>query len=113
MLTRDVFAEGAQAVADAAPKKVQVAESFGHISSPYPREYRAFEPDRSTMARAAAVTGGLADPPPEAYFDAAGEKVVYHKDLWGGFLLAAIPVYLLDLLLRRVRLGGGKQVARA
>ena len=113
VLTRDVFADSAKGVADAAPKKVQVAESFGHISSPYPREYRAFEPDRATLARAAAVTGGLVDPPAEAYFDAAGEKVVYHKDLWGGFLLAAIPIYLLDLLLRRVRLGGGKQTARA
>lgn len=113
VLSRDVFGDSAKGVAEGAPKKVQVAESFGHISSPYPREYRAFEPDRATLARAAAVTGGLADPPLEAYFDAAGEKVIYHKDLWGGFLLAAIPVYLLDLLLRRVRLGGGKQTARA
>lgn len=113
VLSRDVFAETAKGVVDAAPKKVQVAESFGHISSPYPREYRAFEPDRATLARAAAVTGGLVDPPPDAYFDADGEKVVYHKDLWGGFLLAAIPIYLLDLLLRRVRLGGGKRTARA
>lgn len=112
-LTRDVFAESARGVAEGAPKKVQIAESFGHVSSPYPREYRAFEPDRAMLARAAAVTGGLVDPPADAYFDAAGEKVVYHKDLWGGFLLAAIPVYLLDLLLRRVRLGGGKQTARA
>lgn len=113
VLSRDVFADSAKGVAEAAPKKVQVAESFGHIGSPYPREYRAFEPDRDTLARAAAVTGGAADPQPSAYFDAAGEKVVYHQDLWSGFLLAAIPVYLLDLLLRRVRLGAGKRTARA
>ena len=32
------------------------------------------------------------------------EKITTHRELWGRFVLAAIIVFLLDLLVRRVRL---------
>ncbi len=80
-----------------------VAESFGHISNPYPREYAAFEPDVPLLEKIATTTGGTRDPAIAAIIDPSGEKVSYHQDLWSTFVKAAIIVFLIDLLLRRVR----------
>jgi hypothetical protein len=92
-------------------KMVQVAESFGHVSNPYPREYLALAPDRATLSQAAEVTGGKLDPDPKLVFDAAGETITYHEDLWSRFIGAAIAVYLLDLLVRRLRIFDRKKTA--
>jgi uncharacterized protein YegL len=90
-----------------------VAVSYGHVSNPYPREYASFEPDLGTLEKAAVATGGSVDPASAAaIFDPAGEKVTYHEELWSRFIYAAIAVFLLDLLLRRVRLFDRKFVAR-
>jgi uncharacterized membrane protein len=93
-------------------RSVQVAESYGHISNPYPREYLALAPDKNTMARAAEVTGGKMNPDVKTIFDPAGETITYHEDLWSRFIMAAIGVYLLDLLVRRLRLFDRKKTAR-
>jgi hypothetical protein len=91
----------------------QVAVSYGHVSNPYPREYASFEPDLGAMEKAAVATGGSVDPPTvAAVFDPAGEKVTYHEELWPRFVYAAIAVFLLDLLVRRVRLFDRKFVPR-
>lgn len=91
----------------------QVAVSYGHVSNPYPREYASFEPDLGIMEKAAAATGGTMDPPTvAAVFDAAGEKVTFHEELWPRFIYAAITVFLLDLLVRRVRIFDRKFVPR-
>ena len=74
------------------------------MTNPYPREYLALAPDVATLARAAAVTGGELDPAPAAVFDPAGEAIRYHEDLWPRFVGGAIALFLLDLLVRRVRL---------
>jgi uncharacterized membrane protein len=90
-----------------------VAVSYGHVSNPYPREYASFEPDLATMEKAAAATGGAVDPPSvAAVFDPAGEKVTFHEELWQRFIYGAIAVFLLDLLVRRVRLFDRKFVPR-
>ena len=81
-----------------------VAESYGHISNPYPREYAAFEPDVPTMDAMARTTGGARDASQAAILDPAGEKVSYHQDLWARFVEAAILVFVIDLVLRRVRI---------
>ena len=81
-----------------------VAESFGHVSNPYPREYAAFEPDVVLMEKMALATGGAKDPSYAAIVDPAGEKVSYHEDLWMRFVKAAIVIFLLDLAMRRVRI---------
>ena len=93
-------------------KSVTVAESFGHVVNPYPREYLALAPDVEALARAAAATGGSLDPAPSTVFDPAGEAIRYHEDLWPRFVGAAIAVFLLDLLVRRVRLLDRKRTAR-
>ena len=91
----------------------QAAVSYGHVSNPYPREYASFEPDMATLEKAAAAAGGTIDPPSiAAIFDPAGEKVTFHEELWNRFIYAAIVVFLLDLLMRRVRLFDRKFVAR-
>ena len=84
-------------------KKNAVAVSYGHINNPYPAEYSRFEPDRETMERVAQTTGGQVDPSPSSVFDPLGETITYHEDLWPRLVLAAILVFLLDLLVRRVR----------
>ena len=90
-----------------------VATSDGHVTNPYPREYASFEPDLTTLERAAIATGGAMDPRDvAAVFDPAGEKVTYHEELWPRFIYAAIVVFLLDLLMRRVRIFDRKFVAR-
>ena len=45
-------------------------------------------------------------------FDAQGEKIIYYRPLWSRFVLAAIVVFLLDLLIRRVRLFDRKFLPR-
>ncbi len=88
------------------------ASSFGHISNPYPREYGRFEPDIELQARAAVAAGGSLDPEPARVFDAQGEKITYYRPLWSRFVLAAIVVFLLDLLVRRVRIFDRKFLPR-
>jgi hypothetical protein len=102
--------------ADGKPSKAKaatVAESFGHVNNPYPREYLALAPDVETLARAAAVTGGGLDPAPAAVFDPAGEAIRYHEDLWPRFVAGAIVLFLLDLFVRRVRMFDRKRTLKA
>jgi uncharacterized membrane protein/uncharacterized protein YegL len=93
-------------------RSVQVAESFGHVTNPYPREYLALAPDLVTLSRTALVTGGRMDPDAKAVFDPAGESIRYHQDLWSRFIGAALAVYLVDLLIRRVRIFDRKKTAK-
>ncbi len=44
------------------------------------------------------------NPQSRALFDPGTEKIVYHEELWKRFVLAALIAFLLDLLVRRVRL---------
>jgi Ca-activated chloride channel family protein len=94
-------------------KTATVAESFGHVTNPYPREYLALAPDVETLTRAAAVTGGGVDPAPAEVFDPAGEAIRYHEDLWPRFVAGAIVLFLLDLFIRRVRLFDRKRTFKA
>ncbi len=81
-----------------------VAESHAQLSNPYPREYMTFEPDVALLERAASLTGGTVDPSVERLFDAAGEHIEHHEELWPRLLFLALFLFVADLLLRRVRL---------
>ncbi|MDP9033250.1 MAG: VWA domain-containing protein, partial [Myxococcota bacterium] len=83
---------------------VTVAESFGHVTNPYPREYLALAPDLATLAQAATDTGGALDPSPGAPFEAGGQSIPFHEDLWPRFVGVAIALFALDLLVRRLRI---------
>jgi uncharacterized membrane protein len=90
------------------------AVSYGHVSNPYPREYASFEPQLDVLARAAVATGGSINPASVSeVFNPAGEKITYHEDLWRWFIYAAIVVFVLDLLVRRVRIFDRKFVAKS
>ncbi len=93
-------------------RSAAVAESFGHVTNPYPREYLALAPDVTTLSRAAQVTGGKMDPDAKAVFDPAGDSISYHEDLWPRFIVLAIIVFLLDLIVRRVRIFDRKKTVR-
>jgi hypothetical protein len=89
-----------------------IAEGYGHVTNPYPREYLALEPDVASLKRVAEATGGRMDPDAKQPWDPAGESVTYHEDLWSRFVAAAVACFLLDLLLRRVRLFDRKRTAK-
>ena len=89
---------------DSDGKRVLSAVSFGQISQPYPGEYARLEPDRALLERAALATGGRLNPAIESLFDPAGQVVTSREPLWQRFILLAIACFLLDLLLRRVRI---------
>lgn len=89
-----------------------VGVSFAHVSNPYPREYASFEPDVDRLRRAVIAGGGKLDPDPKELFDPKGEEIVHYVDLYGRFVLAALGFFLLDLLVRRVRLFDRKIVAK-
>jgi Ca-activated chloride channel family protein len=93
-------------------KSATVAESFGHVTNPYPREYLALAADVATLRHAVAAAGGALDAPPSAIFDPAGEVIRYHQDLWPRLVGAAIALMLLDLMVRRVRLFDRKRTAK-
>jgi Mg-chelatase subunit ChlD len=96
----------------ATAKSATVAESFGHVTNPYPREYLALATDLPTLRHAAEAAGGALDPVPSAVFDPAGEVIRYHQDLWPRLVGASIALLLLDLVVRRVRLFDRKRTAR-
>ncbi len=80
------------------------AVSYSHVSHPYPREYATFEPDLDGLARLAQAGGGLVDPASTWAFDPAGESIERQTPRQNPFILTALVVFLLDLLMRRVRL---------
>ncbi len=90
--------------------KKAFATSVAHVSNPYPLEYASFEADIDKLRRAALVGGGVLDPAPKVPFDPGDEKISYQRDLWDRFVLAAIVAFLLDLLVRRVRIFDRKAV---
>lgn len=81
-----------------------LAVSHGHAARPYPKEYAAFEPDVALLERLVERGGGRIDPEPAQVFDPAGETIERHAPRQNRFILAALVVFLLDLLVRRVRL---------
>lgn len=81
-----------------------VAESVGSLVYPYAPEYAALEPHGDLLASLAAATGGGAYQRPRDAFDARGEHVRARQEVRGPLFLAALGLFALDLLLRRVRL---------
>lgn len=78
--------------------------SYGHVSHPYPREYQTFQPDVDRLRQTAHAGGGRLAPAPAVLFDPGEESIKIHVPLWDRFVLASIGLFLIDLLLRRVRL---------
>jgi len=83
-----------------------VAQSLTSLSVPYPKEYTDLVQDQDLLARAARVSGGLVDPKVATIFDPGKERIRYHRELWPWFIYLIIGLFLLDVLLKRVRIFG-------
>jgi Ca-activated chloride channel family protein len=81
------------------------------LANPYPREHLTVGSERKLLARLATATGGKADIAPATAFDSDGRTIRFEKEVRAPFLLAALFLFLLDLLLRRIRLGRAGEVA--
>jgi hypothetical protein len=95
---------------DGQPRPVGV--SYAEIANPYPLEYASLEPDVDKLARLAAATGGAVDTEPAKIFAPGSEKITYREPLFGKSLMVALGLFVLDLLVRRVRLFDRKFIAR-
>jgi Ca-activated chloride channel family protein len=101
-------AEHSKSGEEGEPRAVGV--SYAEVSNPYPREYATFEPDITRLSRLATATGGSIDPVPASVFDPKDEKITYREPLWNRAVSAAFGLFLLDLLVRRIRLFDRKLV---
>jgi hypothetical protein len=81
-----------------------IATSFGSVTYPYPDEYLTFEATRAVGRRVAELTGGEVNPTVETLWDPMGEEVESRRELWPFALFAALALFIIDLLFRRVRL---------
>ena len=81
------------------------------MSNPYPQEYLFTEPNRDVLRRGADISRGETNPEVKTLFDPMGEEVKYRKELWPIFLMVAVGLLLLDLMFRRLRLGGRTELA--
>jgi Ca-activated chloride channel homolog len=82
----------------------KVGVSFGQISHPYPTEYASFEPNLELLSKVAVGGGGSLNPAPAAAWDPGTETISHQQTIRSHFILAALLVFLLDLLVRRVRI---------
>jgi uncharacterized membrane protein/Mg-chelatase subunit ChlD len=66
-------------------------------------EYRFAPPDEPLLRSIAAATGGAWRPSPSALVNAPGDRTTDRRPLWPPLFALALALWLLDLLLRRVR----------
>jgi Ca-activated chloride channel family protein len=78
--------------------------SFASVSRPYPEEFRDLESRPETLKKWAEYGGGDFDPSAELIWDAKGDTVKFAEGRQNDFIFLALVLFLLDLLVRRVRL---------
>ena len=64
------------------------------------------EANDDLLQKGGEIGGGGRNPEISDVFDARDEQIKYLKPVWPYFLYAALIVFLLDLLFRRIRLWG-------
>lgn len=70
----------------------------------YPEEYHLYPPDTALLEEISQTTGGRRDATAEEIMDPGTQTVTRSRELWPVFASAALLFYLVDLLLRRIRL---------
>ncbi len=81
-----------------------IARSHGQLSHPYSPEYAALAADVRLLDLASTATGGGRLRPGEL-LDPGDEEISAREPLWPRLLMLALMLFLIDLALRRVRLG--------
>lgn len=74
------------------------------IAANYADEYRFRPADARTLSAMSVATGGRYEPDVDSLRAGAGDRSTVPTRLWPGLLVLALAAYLLDLLLRRVRI---------
>lgn len=78
--------------------------SFASSARPYPEEFRDLKARPEALKKWAKLGGGQFDPRAEQLFSAQGDAVEFDKGRQNDFIFLALLLFLLDLLVRRVRL---------
>lgn len=83
-----------------------VAESITSLSASYPEEFTHLLQNASLVTHTATLTNGLVNPSVEAIFDPGKERIRHQQDTWSWLIYGLLGLFLLDVLLRRVRILG-------
>jgi uncharacterized membrane protein/uncharacterized protein YegL len=81
-----------------------VAQSTGSVVYPFAPEYAALEPNGDLLTALDMATGGRSYGAASDVFDTRDEHLLGREDVRPPFFLAALALFVVDLLLRRVRL---------
>jgi uncharacterized protein YegL len=81
-----------------------LATSRAQLGHPYPAEYDPRPPDLEKLSRIADLGGGRGLATPAGLFEPGAQRVEARSPLWPWCVGLAIALFLVDLLLRRVRL---------
>lgn len=87
--------------------RVAEAEAAGPVRSleySYPEEYHFYPPDIDKLRSLSEATGGVYQPKGSEIFDPAGATTQYPMALWPWLAAVTLIFFVLDILLRRVRL---------
>ena len=75
---------------------------------PYPDEQQLNDGDPRLLAQLAEATGGRSDSTVDDWLDTGGQARRGERPLWPDVLRAALLLLVLDVALRRIRLGKAK-----
>ncbi len=89
----------------AAPDKPVLAYGRATAIHPYPDEFRLPDPGQSSLEQLAQGSGGRLQTGPEDWLDSGGKTLQTHTPLWPDVVRLALWLLLVDVALRRVRLG--------
>jgi len=70
----------------------------------YPAEYHFYPPDIQKLRTISAATGGKFQPEPAEIFNPGGESREYPTPLWPWLASSVLGLFIIDILLRRLRL---------
>jgi Ca-activated chloride channel family protein len=87
-----------------------VAISRGRVSYPYPEEHLRWAPNMERLSALASRTHGQVDPSTATLMSAEGEQLTHREPMWAGLLYAVLFTFLLDVFLRRVRIGPARPI---
>ncbi len=92
--TKPEVTDGGSAAADAMTRTI--------VPDPV-AEYRFGAPDEALLKAIASATGGAWRPTSASLVNASGDQRTARRPMWPGLVAAALALWFLDLLLRRIR----------
>jgi hypothetical protein len=85
-------------------QRVPAGVSFAAVTRPYPEEFADLAPRPESLRKYAELGGGRMGAPPAELWKAQGDTVVTRVGRQNDFIILAVLLFLVDLLLRRVRI---------